>query len=115
MRRHVQGVRGGSCDRMIVQGSVNGPHSQWRNVIRVDDVVDQSRMSWILVKQFLEHCSSVELSGISLVGRISGCGERQRVENFRFYVVRIRRTHGGSCAFIRQYARTLINGRGVSK
>src|SRR5258707_4734465 len=98
---------------MIAPSSSHRPGCQRWKVVRVNDVVGQSRMIWVLYEQVFKNFPGLELPGISLIGRIGGCGEGQRVEDGSFSVLRISSTDSSHFAFLRQYARTLIGIRGV--
>src|SRR5882724_261111 len=100
---------------MIAPCSCHRPRSQRWKVVRVNDVVGQSRMIWVLYEQIFKNFPGLELPGISLIGRVGGCGEGQRVEDGSFDVVGISSTHSSHRSFVGQDTRTLIRIRGVGK
>src|ERR1019366_9180317 len=81
MRWHVYRVRGCRSKLPKVLCSPRGAHSQRRDVIRVDDVVCQSRMIWIPNVQTFQYSPGLELPSIRFIGRVCGGGERKRVED----------------------------------
>src|SRR5229473_3107721 len=100
---------------MIAPCSSDRPRSQRWKVVRVNDVMGQSRMIWVLYEQIFKNFPGLELPGISLIGRVGGCGEGQRVKDGSFGVLRISSTDSSHCAFVRQDTRTLIGIRGIGK
>ena len=80
MGGHVQCVRSGGRDLSVVLRGVQGPSSQRRHIVSVDDVVRQSRVIRKPSVQGLEYLSRFQLPRVSLVGRVGGSGYGKCVE-----------------------------------
>ena len=90
MRRHVQRVRHRRRKRRVAARRSERLLSQRRVVVGVDDVVREARVLRMLLEERLENGRGFQLLRILFVGCESGLIHRERIEDPRFHVSRIR-------------------------
>src|ERR1700676_35127 len=81
MRWHVQRMRRRRSDLTVALCRPDRPRSQRGNVVRVNDVVSQSWMIWILNEQAFKYCAGLQLFRIRLIGGVGGGSKGQRIED----------------------------------
>ena len=91
VRRHVQRVRRRRRDLRVTPGRFERLIGERRKVVAVDDVVREAGMIRLAGDESFENRASLALLGERLVARRRGGGDRQRVEDRRFAVVRVGR------------------------
>ena len=109
MRRHVERVRRRRRDRRVPPGRLERVIGERRDVVAVDDVVREPRMLRLASEQALEDCARLQPARIRLVRGLLGRGQRQRVEDRRFRIVRIASRQRCHRVAIRHDTRGLID------
>src|SRR5258708_12005022 len=83
------------------------PPGQRRHIVRMDNVMCQSRMRRLLLEQFFKNRSCPEPPGVGFVRRILRSSDRQRVEDLRFMVFGIFRGYFPHGLAVGEQARSL--------
>src|ERR1022692_2657054 len=92
MRWHVQRMRRIRRDVRVTSRGHQRPSCQRRHIVRMDNVMCQPGMRWLLFKQFLEDRSRLQPPRVGLVCRIFRSRDRQRIEDLCLMVFRIFRS-----------------------
>ena len=108
VRRHVQRVRRRGRDRRVALRGETRAGSERGDVVGVDDVVRESRVIGLLRPERLEDPPRLDLLRVRLVRRQRRGDERDRVEDLRLRVGRLRGDELGHRALVRDLARVLV-------
>ena len=89
VRRHVLCMRRSRRDLGVTPGGVDPPLRERRSVVEVNEIMSDARVPGVALEDWLQDGRSLELIGVSLVGRRGRDVQRNRVEDLRLVVVGI--------------------------